>query len=320
MRKTLSLPVFFAAVAACAAPAAESFEDSTGQAQVARVTVTSRQRTAIKLSTEDSASFPPETVNDVTCSIAAGTSVAVRDVAAAGPYFTALVEGELPCVGHPRSAVAGEPVPTPKAFAGKRLFFFRSHFPDVPLSSPSEPVASNNAGETGSVSGTAGRSTRLAGSPAGLFNPLPSGTMCGYVEDTGLDICSSNAPVYAIASGTLDYSELGHVLQRSPNDTQNSVRITLDAPFTIQGKLITHVYYTHLSELAQVKAEGGASVRIEAGQFLGISGIANGVRHLHLGLIVNGEVTQELPSSTLKEWDVRRALGGYAPNQALPTG
>src|SRR6201999_2534667 len=65
---------------------------------------------------------------------------------------------------------------------------------------------------------------------SGFFTPRPGGVFAGYQADTGLDIAGSPRPVYALAAGTLDYSEPGHTLWTGPSDTANSIRLGLDAP------------------------------------------------------------------------------------------
>lgn len=153
----------------------------------------------------------------------------------------------------------------------------------------------------------------------GLHSPMPGGQMAGYYGDTGLDISGRFQPVFAIAAGTLDYAERGHTVWRGPRDTDYCVRIELDTPLQYRGKRITHLYYAHLSAVDLPQAEN-APVRqhVNAGERLGISGIANGVAHLHLGLIVDGRVDQEYYVDVLREWEVRELLGGYKKNERLP--
>ncbi len=151
-----------------------------------------------------------------------------------------------------------------------------------------------------------------------LRNPLPGGQVAGYAGDTGLDIGAQRAPVYAIAAGTLDYSEPGHTRWRGKGDTPNSVRLALDQPIPWRGRSITHVYYTHLSKLDLEQAEGSERrIHVEAGQRLGLSGVGNGVPHLHLGLLLDGRVTQDSWDFILREGDVRAVLGGYKNGEAL---
>lgn len=155
--------------------------------------------------------------------------------------------------------------------------------------------------------------------PKGLHSPMPGGMLSGYYGDTGLDIAGRLQPVYAIASGFLDYAERGHTVWRGPRDTDYCVRIELDEPILYQGKRITHVYYAHLSAVEHLQAEGTTERRhVAAGERLGISGIANGVYHLHLGLILDGRVDQEYYSDVLREWEVRALLGGYRKGARLP--
>jgi hypothetical protein len=155
--------------------------------------------------------------------------------------------------------------------------------------------------------------------PNGLANPLPNGVFSGYAGDTGLDIASAPHEVYAIAAGTLDYSEEGHTLWVGPKDTHFSVRIALDAPIPWKGHLITHAYYTHLSAI-EVEQHEGAKLRhrVEAGDAIGTSGIANGLPHLHLGLLLDGHVEQDDWTYILKEGEVRVVLGAWANGKHLP--
>lgn len=156
---------------------------------------------------------------------------------------------------------------------------------------------------------------------AALRSPMPGGWVGGWAGDTGLDVAGRRLAVYAIASGTLDYSERGHTLWTSGRDTPNSVRIALDAPIPWRGHRITHVYYTHLSSLETVQAEGAAARKhVVAGERIGVSGIGNGVPHLHLGLLLDGQVEQDSWTFILREDEVRKVLGGYKNGERLPAG
>ena len=153
----------------------------------------------------------------------------------------------------------------------------------------------------------------------GFFNPIPGATFAGYVGDTGLDLASPPRAVYAIAAGTLDYAEEGHTRWRGPKDTPFSVRLTLDAPIAWKSRHITHVYYTHLSAVAVEQPEGALPRHhVEGGERLGTSGVANGLPHLHLGLLLDGNVEQDSWDGLLVESDVRAALGGYKNGDVLP--
>lgn len=154
--------------------------------------------------------------------------------------------------------------------------------------------------------------------PSGFYNPMPGGVFAGYRADTGLDIAGSPRPVYAIAAGTLDYSEWGHTLWIGPKDTAYCIRFQLDTPIPWKGRQITHVYYAHLSELEYHQAEGATErIRIEGGERLGISGKARGSPHLHIGLLLDGEVEQ-YAGTFLFEDEIRELFGGFKNGRSLP--
>ena len=101
-------------------------------------------------------------------------------------------------------------------------------------------------------------------------------------------------------------------------DTANTVRIRLDAPIAYKGRVVTHVWYAHLSALAVHQAEGAVSrEHIEAGELLGISGVANGSPHLHLGLLLDDDVSQGW-GTYLFEDEIRAVLGGLRAGARLP--
>jgi murein DD-endopeptidase MepM/ murein hydrolase activator NlpD len=157
---------------------------------------------------------------------------------------------------------------------------------------------------------------------SGLANPFPGGTMAGYAGDTGLDISGVKKPVFALASGNVDYSEWGHTLWRGPKDTAFCIRVELDKPIPfsdgrIHGK-ITHVYYAHLSALEFTQTEQTIQRRhVVAGEKLGTSGIANGSPHLHVGLLLDGQVEQDDWKFILTEAEVRKVLGDYKPGDRI---
>lgn len=154
--------------------------------------------------------------------------------------------------------------------------------------------------------------------PSGLYNPMPGGVISGYRADTGLDVMGIKMPVHAIASGFIDYAETGHTLWTGPRDTANCVRIELDEPIAYRGRKITHVYYAHLSKLVHVQPEGQSPrTRVEAGALLGVSGVANGSWHLHLGFLLDGEVEQ-YRGTFLYEDEIRDVMGGYRNGNRLP--
>jgi murein DD-endopeptidase MepM/ murein hydrolase activator NlpD len=147
---------------------------------------------------------------------------------------------------------------------------------------------------------------------------MPGGVISGYRADTGLDVMGIKMPVYAIASGFIDYAETGHTLWTGPRDTANCVRIELDESISYRGRRITHIYYAHLSKLEHIQPEGQSPrTRVEAGDLLGTSGVANGSWHLHLGFLLDGEVEQTW-GTFLFEDEVREVMGGYRNGNRLP--
>lgn len=165
--------------------------------------------------------------------------------------------------------------------------------------------------------------TSAAGSPppllpSGLANPMPGAYVAGYPVDTGLDLAGMKLPVHAIAAGAVDYAERGHSAWTSPRDSPYAVRIELDDPIPHRGRLVTHVWYAHLADVAFEQAEGASPRRrVEAGERLGVSGVANGSWHLHLGLLLDGDVSQAW-GTFLPENEVREVLG--APGAPLRPG
>ncbi len=151
-----------------------------------------------------------------------------------------------------------------------------------------------------------------------LHSPIPGGVLGGWNGDTGLDISASFRTVHAIAAGTLDYSETGHTVWTRGKDTPNSVRLALDAPIAWKDRRITHVYYTHMSRLETVQHEGDTPRKhVEAGEKLGVSGIGNGVPHLHVGLLLDGNVEQDSWDTLLVEGDIRKVFGGYRNGERI---
>ena len=164
----------------------------------------------------------------------------------------------------------------------------------------------------------AGELPRSTALPSGLHNPMPGGTLAGYAADTGLDIAGSPRPVFALAAGTLDYSEAGHTLWTGRRDTPYTIRFELDEPIRFGDHLVTHVYYGHLSRLAHVQHEHeGARRHVEAGEYLGFSGVARGSPHLHVGLLLDGEVSQAW-GTFLSADEIREVLGGLRNKTRLP--
>lgn len=156
-----------------------------------------------------------------------------------------------------------------------------------------------------------------------LNSPMPGGYLGGWDGDTGLDIAGNHLDVYALAAGTLDYSEWGHTLWKSGKDTPYSVRLALDTPIDFESRgtkqKITHVYYTHLSKVETTQPEGSKTRKhVEAGEKIAVSGIGNGVPHLHLGLLLDGQVEQDSWTYILREGEIRKVMGNYKNGELLP--
>lgn len=158
----------------------------------------------------------------------------------------------------------------------------------------------------------------------GLYNPMPGAFAAGYGADTGLDLAGMGQPVFAIAAGRVDYAEAGHTAWTSAHDDDRAIRIELDEPIvvTLAGTEapveVTHVWYAHLAELAFEQAEGVTDRRrVAGGELLGRSGRANGMYHLHLGLLKDGDTTQAW-GTYLVEHEVREVLCGLRHRSRLP--
>jgi len=150
---------------------------------------------------------------------------------------------------------------------------------------------------------------------SGMLNPTPNVNLTankgGYAADTGLDIHGpEGTPIVSMLPGTLIYAERGHSAQMGQSSSskgytdQHSVLIKLDNPFTHNGKQINYAWYTHLQDLNPAIANK-TGIKVNAGQHLGGMGIANGVSHLHLGLV--GDRAQTV---YLNYKEVREVLGG----------
>lgn len=155
----------------------------------------------------------------------------------------------------------------------------------------------------------------------GVVNPIPSQNIAsnkgGYAADTGLDILTPiGSRVVSPVSGILEYAEKGHVRQMgqdaNPNapgmQDQHSVRIKLDKPFTFAGKQVNFFYATHLYQLNNSIANK-SGIKVNAGDLLGLSGVANSVPHVHVGFVKDRD-----QNTYLNYQQVRSLLSG-APIQ-----
>jgi hypothetical protein len=173
---------------------------------------------------------------------------------------------------------------------------------------PGPPVVASDAPPppTSAIVSSAPEIPRSAVLIGRLHNPMPTGLVGGWHGDTGLDILGSPRAVFAVAAGTLDYSEPGHTWCKGPRDTPASIRIELDEPIVFAGKRVTHLWYTHLSALEHVQHEGEPRMHVAAGERIGASGVGNGVPHLHLGFLLDGHVDQESKEFVLRDDEIRR--------------
>jgi hypothetical protein len=148
---------------------------------------------------------------------------------------------------------------------------------------------------------------------------MPGGSIGGWYGDTGVDISGRFLPVFAIAAGVLEYSELGHTLWMGKGDTPLSIRLRLDDPLAVGTHRVTHVYYTHLSAVVTEQPESSVVKKhVVSGERIGTSGIGNGVPHLHLGLLLDDQVEQDRWDFILREDVVRKVMGGYRNGELLP--
>ncbi|NUP05603.1 MAG: hypothetical protein HOW73_06035 [Polyangiaceae bacterium] len=179
------------------------------------------------------------------------------------------------------------------------------------------PASGENVSEEREVALATGPSSDALS--CGLHNPMPGGFAAGYAADTGLDLAGMKTPVFALASGNVDYAESGHSLWTGRGDTDLAVRIELDEPIVLaDGRKVTHAWYAHLYELAFEQEEGVVKRRrVAAGEYLGLSGRANGMWHLHLGLLLDGDTTQRWGSFLLED-EVRSVLCGLKTKTRLP--
>ena len=178
-------------------------------------------------------------------------------------------------------------------------------------------TSSGDAGTHADAAYTGPRSLPFAATSC--ESPMPGGFLGGWNGDTGLDIAGNRLDVFAIAAGTLDYSEWGHTLWTRGRDTPYSVRLALDEPIPWGEHRVTHVYYTHLSKVETQQAEGAATRKhVEAGERIGVSGIGNGVPTSTSVSSSTDQVEQDSWTFILREGDVRKVMGNYRNGELLP--
>ena len=239
--------------------------------------------------------------------VASAAALWIASTSCAAPFARGLGARARGPVEHRPRATTTHPAPAPIP---------PGHSGDAPSEREKEPAPPSSKGEIVAARPLAQRRSRRL--PSGFHNPMPGGILAGYRADTGLDIAGSPRAVYAIAAGTLDYSEPGHTRWVGPRDTANTVRMELAEAISWRGRKITHLWYAHLSALEHQQSEGSVTRRrIEAGEQLGISGIANHSPHLHIGMLLDNEVNQAW-GTFLLEHEIREVLGGYKHRAKLP--
>ncbi len=148
-----------------------------------------------------------------------------------------------------------------------------------------------------------------------LCSPIPGTTYRnngGYRGDTGLDInvpCGTQC--VAAADGEVVYAEEGHTSWTEDADpdgsgyqTPRSILIKLDQPISYKGTTYYFIWYTHLSDLEPaIRKRDGESrrVRVQAGQSVGKTGVANNSPHLHLGVLGDRAQTICMPYRDIAE-------------------
>ena len=110
-------------------------------------------------------------------------------------------------------------------------------------------------------------------------------------EHNGIDIMASfGTPVYSPVNGTMDYSEWGHTVNKSGNETSYTVSIKMDGYITIDGKKVNRFFLTHMSGIRYRCNSGSCNRRVKMGELIGFTGNASGstcgssgwAPHLHM--------------------------------------
>lgn len=109
-------------------------------------------------------------------------------------------------------------------------------------------------------------------------------------EHNGIDIMANvGTPVYSPVSGTLDYSEWGHTVNKGSDETAYTVSINLDTPISFGGVNIQKVFLTHLCGIRYRCSS--CNQTIQKGELIGYTGNAAGdaasvgwAPHLHMTL------------------------------------
>ncbi len=124
-----------------------------------------------------------------------------------------------------------------------------------------------------------------------IIPTTPANGKYNYVyEHNGIDIMASfGTPVYSPVDGVIVYSEWGHTVNKSGNETSYTVTIKSDNYFTIAGKKVNKFFMTHMSGIVY-RCSSGCNKKIKKGQLIGFTGNAAGstcgsaswAPHLHI--------------------------------------
>lgn len=124
-----------------------------------------------------------------------------------------------------------------------------------------------------------------------ILPTTPANGKYNYVyEHNGIDIMASfGTPVYSPVNGVIEYSEWGHTVNKSGNETSYTVTIKMDDYITIDGKKVNKFFMTHMSGI-RYRCSWGCNKRVKMGELIGFTGNASGstcgaagwAPHLHM--------------------------------------
>lgn len=148
------------------------------------------------------------------------------------------------------------------------------------------PSGSSNHSISGLVDAALNAAKKVISNSVSFSKPISSATVQGIgYEHPGVDLHAPiGTPVYAVANGTIQYSEWGHTVNKGSHETAYSVKIKLDKPFTRNGVKYICAYYTHMSKLVYdvpEKSNKSNTIHVKPGDLIGYSGTANYCAHLH---------------------------------------
>ncbi|MDP7081075.1 MAG: peptidoglycan DD-metalloendopeptidase family protein [Candidatus Undinarchaeales archaeon] len=153
---------------------------------------------------------------------------------------------------------------------------------------------SGSGADQGTGTGTGDGESTQSGSGGGkLVEPLRGTSQSQWKtygaagRHRGIDIhVPAGTATYAVADGTLVYSERGHTKWTTPPDTPNSVLLKFDKPLKYKGKTYYFAWYTHMKSLAFHVPDGSGGKHVTAGTNLGAVGLGNKVPHLHFAILI----------------------------------